>query len=499
MNIAEAKEQIKNSIRIYLKKNQFGDYRIPLVHQRPVFLLGPPGIGKTAIMEQIAQELNIALVAYSMTHHTRQSALGLPFIEHKTYAGQEMVISEYTMSEIIASIYETMERSGLQEGILFLDEINCVSETLSPTMLQFLQYKIFGRHRVPDGWIIVTAGNPPEYNKSVREFDIATMDRLRILEVQADYKVWRQYASSKGIHGAILSYLDLKKRDFYGVEASVQGKVYVTARGWEDLSEAMYLYEEERIPVDEAVISQYLHNEKVVSQFAAYYSLYNKYKKDYQILSILEGQAGAEIKEQARQARFDERTALLGLLLEVLQGRIRQNLQEEDFLRVLQGILKEVKAQLSTGKVLGQILDEELERQIEQRQALETANALSMEQKLQFRHIEAFLAVRPADFAEFKTAFAARVAELKADTGKIQAQLHNLFAFMEEVFGAGQEMLLLVTELTVNYYSVKFISSKGSEDYYHYNQELLFQERNQDIGRRMERLAADGALLFEPD
>ncbi|MCQ2560117.1 MAG: AAA family ATPase, partial [Clostridia bacterium] len=120
MNIAEAKEQIKNSIQIYLKKNQFGDYRIPLVHQRPVFLLGSPGIGKTAIMEQIAQELNIALVVYSMTHHTRQSALGLPFIEHKTYAGQEMVISEYTMSEIIASIYETMERSGLKEGILFL-------------------------------------------------------------------------------------------------------------------------------------------------------------------------------------------------------------------------------------------------------------------------------------------------------------------------------------------------------------------------------------------
>ncbi|MCQ2559847.1 MAG: ATPase, partial [Clostridia bacterium] len=375
----------------------------------------------------------------------------------------------------------------------------CVSETLSPTMLQFLQYKIFGRHRVPEGWIIVTAGNPPEYNKSVREFDIATMDRLRILEVQADYKVWRQYASSKGIHGAILSYLDLKKRDFYGVEASVQGKVYVTARGWEDLSEAMYLYEEEQIPVDEAVISQYLHNEKIVSQFAAYYNLYNKYKKDYQILSILEGQAGSEIKEQARQARFDERTALLGLLLEVLQRQIRQNLQEEDFLRALQGILKEVKAQLSTGKVLGQILDEELERQIEQRQALETANALSMEQRLQIRQIEAFLHTRPADFAELKAAFGDRVAELKADTSKIQAQLHNLFAFLEEVFGAGQEMLLLVTELTVNYYSVKFISSKGSEDYYRYNKELLFQERNQDIGQRMERLAASGVLPLDLD
>ena len=49
------------------------------------------------------------------------------------------------MSEIIASVYEVMEESGIREGILFLDEINCVSETLAPSMLQFLQYKVFGR------------------------------------------------------------------------------------------------------------------------------------------------------------------------------------------------------------------------------------------------------------------------------------------------------------------------------------------------------------------
>ena len=64
--------------------------------------------------------------------------------------------------------------------------INCVSETLAPSMLQFLQYKVFGRHQVPEGWVIVTAGNPPEYNKSVREFDVVTLDRLKILEVYSD-------------------------------------------------------------------------------------------------------------------------------------------------------------------------------------------------------------------------------------------------------------------------------------------------------------------------
>lgn len=95
MNIQEAKEQIEKAVKIYLMKDSFGNYRIPLERQRPVFLLGAPGIGKTAIMEQIARELDLALVSYSMTHHTRQSALGLPFIRHRAYQGTEFDVSEY--------------------------------------------------------------------------------------------------------------------------------------------------------------------------------------------------------------------------------------------------------------------------------------------------------------------------------------------------------------------------------------------------------------------
>ena len=59
MNIKQAKEYIRNTVDLYLKKDGFGEYRIPVVRQRPIFLLGAPGVGKTAIMEQIAQEWSI--------------------------------------------------------------------------------------------------------------------------------------------------------------------------------------------------------------------------------------------------------------------------------------------------------------------------------------------------------------------------------------------------------------------------------------------------------
>ena len=184
MNISEAKEELIRIVRTYLAKDEEGRYLIPRERQRPVLLMGGPGIGKTAVMRQIAEEMGISLVSYTITHHTRQSAIGLPSISKKTYGGEEHLVTEYTMSEIVASVYDQIARSGISEGILFLDEINCVSETLAPTMLQFLQYKTFGNHRVPDGYVIVTAGNPPEYNRSVREFDIVTLDRVRLLEVK---------------------------------------------------------------------------------------------------------------------------------------------------------------------------------------------------------------------------------------------------------------------------------------------------------------------------
>ena len=98
MNIKRAKQEIKNTIQVYLTKNEHGEYEIPSMRQRPVLLIGPPGIGKTQIMEQVARECGIGLVSYTITHHTRQSAIGLPFISEKTYGGKNVHVTEYTMS-----------------------------------------------------------------------------------------------------------------------------------------------------------------------------------------------------------------------------------------------------------------------------------------------------------------------------------------------------------------------------------------------------------------
>ena len=190
MNIQEAKQDIVHTLRAYHSKDQTGHYHFPLVHQRPILLMDPPDIGKTAIMKQIAAEGGVGLIAYTMTHHTRQSAIRLPRIETRSYQDNDPVsVTQYTLSEIIAAIYDCMEQTGKKEGILFIDEINCASETLAPTILQFLQNKTFGNHKVPKSWMIIAAGNPPAYNRTARDFDIATLDRVRQIDISPDLSV----------------------------------------------------------------------------------------------------------------------------------------------------------------------------------------------------------------------------------------------------------------------------------------------------------------------
>lgn len=498
MNIQEAKEQIKNAMTAYFTKDEFGRYAVRPEKQRPVFLMGPPGIGKTAVMEQIAQELDVALVSYSMTHHTRQSALGLPFIAEKVFDGRTYQVSEYTMSEIIAAIYETMEESGKREGILFLDEINCVSETLAPSMLQFLQYKIFGRHRVPDGWIVVTAGNPPEYNKSVREFDIVTWDRLKRIDVEPDFDAWKAFALEKGVHPAVLTYLEIRKGDFYKVESTVSGKQFVTARGWDDLSQMLHLYEKNGLAVDEKLVSQYLQNPRIAKEFAVYYDLFNKYRSDYQVDKILAGKAPAAVKKRARAAKFDERLSLLGLLLDAAARPLRAVAETEDALRVLLESLKAVKAGLETPP--GADIQSLLEGQLADRQArmdsARRAGSLSREQERTLERVMAALrrAQRLASeakgepFAAVKADFDSAVADLRRQAEEASTRLDHLFAFCEEVFGDGQEMLILVTELTLDPCAARFISRYGCEAYFAHNQELLFYERQKEILSRLDQL-----------
>ena len=463
--------------------------------------MGPPGIGKTAIVEQVAEELGINLISYTITHHTRQSAIGLPFISKKIYGEKEYSVTEYTMSEIVASVYEQIERTGIEEGILFLDEINAVSETLSPTMLQFLQYKTFGMHHVPEGFIIVTAGNPSEFNKSVRDFDIATLDRLRKIDIEEDFQSFKSYAYQAGVHGAITSYLEIKKDRFYFVKQDIEGKRYVTARSWEDLSKLLQVYEELQYPLEKELCQEYLADPEVAEDFALYYSLYQKYREIYHVPDILEG---AEIKETRvfLEAPFDEKLSLLSLLTDALQNAFADYVKKKELLSRIFRFLKSVKEKLSEVSV-SQALEEEIKRQRKRMATLKEARMLSKkEESLRLQLIQMlgdfYSALKErnstedignredrkeneADFSFIKDCFRVKEEERQQEVEKTGKMLSNALNFLGNTFGEGQELLLFLSELTKSPYALSFLSDVGNETYSRYNQYLLLKDKQKAL------------------
>ena len=444
MDIKQAKEALRRAYLTYTARDEAGALCIPATRQRPLLLIGPPGIGKTAVLSQLAEELGAGLVAYTMTHHTRQSALGLPLIREKEYDGKRYSATEYTMSEILAAVYDRMVQTGQRTGFLFLDEINCVSETLMPAMLQLLQSKQFGTHRLPEGWVIVAAGNPPQYNQSARQFDTATMDRVRLLEVAADYPVWRDYALARGLHPAILSYLELNPEHFYRVDARAHGRAFVTARGWEDLSVLLDSYERLGFPAEDALFGEFLQHEEVSASFAAFFRLFAASRERLDVEAVLSGDIAA--MPELRALRFDERLAMAEFLLHKLGAEQARWRADAGLCRSLTSFLSALNAEpapLTAAR-------KHLEMREHAIQVRKDCGAISPEEEAAERRFAALVHSR-LDGAEDPGALRDEEAERRcaSETAEqaLRARMERAMHFVRETFGPGQELLIFLTQL----------------------------------------------------
>ena len=471
MDIKQAKQELRQTIRAYTAKTADGLWRMPLEKQRPVLLMGPPGIGKTAILSQLAQEEHVGLVSYTMTHHTRQSALGLPVIVERTAAGRQFRATEYTMSEIIASVYEQMEKTGLRTGILFLDEINCVSETLMPAILQMLQNKTFGVHALPEGWMIAAAGNPPRYNQSARSFDMAALDRVRRIELEPSLAVWQAYAAARGVHPAVLAYLRLHPEHFFVCDAQRAAGRFVTARGWEDLSALLLTYEALGFACTQAQAQEYLHVQEAAAGFAAFYELYRRFSASLPLEALLRGQtdAGAEA-EALRALPFEGRLSVVEFLLHSLRAQLRA--MEDD------AALAFSADSFSRSLPAGDGCVSRAEKQLENRRAAlrirRECGVLSAEDE---RRETAFLTRMYAAVAGRSDAEASGAVRLLAEAAGTEAAqsrartrgaLENGLHFVSAVFGGEQELWILLHGLR-DCGAVSFLQKENSAVY----QELL--------------------------
>ena len=150
------------------------------------------------------------------------------------------------------------------------------------------------------------------------------MDRVKKIEVEPDFTVWKEYALEHRLHPAVISYLNTRTGNFYKMETTVDGRKFATPRGWEDLSQLLRVYETLGKEVDREVAAQYIQHEQIAKDFANYLELYRKYQMDYQLDAVLAGTIDPILKKKAAHAPFDERLSVVSLLL----GRCRKRFWE---------------------------------------------------------------------------------------------------------------------------------------------------------------------------
>ena len=117
---------------------------------------------------------------------------------------------------------------------------------------------------------------------------MVTLDRVKKILVEPDFAVWKEYAKEQRLHPAVVSYLTARPGCFYHMETTVDGKNFVTPRGWEDLSQLLQVYERLGKKADREVTVQYLQQDRIARDFANYLALYEKYQMDRQLEEALE-------------------------------------------------------------------------------------------------------------------------------------------------------------------------------------------------------------------
>lgn len=256
-------------------------------------------------------------------------------------------------------------------------------------------------------------------------------------------------------------------------------------------------YEAEGMEAHSSLPGRYLQDEDVALDFGAYYELFRKYEDDYKVVDILDGWADAAIEKRASEARFDERVALVGLLLDAMLRRVRDAVELEEALRLVRKDLLDAKPQLEGDEpaVTLRAHIESVAKSDGVRDRLKNqicdGDVLKAER---LRILNAVLSSVEGDASTcgFKAAKSTFNGECKRQVELAKraiASLDNSFMFLDVAFGEdSQEVLIYLTKLSVNPTAARLVGEYGSAEFMRHNKGLLFEERGLELLKEIKNL-----------
>ena len=198
--------------------------------QRPLFLWGPPGIGKSELVADITAELGGAMIDLRLGQMEPTDIRGIPFY-NKELGKMDWAAPIDLPDEEFASQYPIV--------VLFLDEMNSSAPSVQAAAYQLILNRRIGKYFLPKNVVLVAAGNRESDKGVTYRMPTPLANRFIHQEMKCDFVSWQEWAVNKNIHKDVVGYLSYAKQDLYDFDAKSASRAFATPRSWSFVSELL--------------------------------------------------------------------------------------------------------------------------------------------------------------------------------------------------------------------------------------------------------------------
>lgn len=200
----------------------------------PVFLWGPPGIGKSSIVAQIAKEQEIGFIDLRLSLLDPTDLRGIPFFNAND-------------NSAVWAPASFLPDGSVEEGILFLDELNTAAPMVQASAYQLILDRKIGEYTLPKGWSIIAAGNRESDRGVVFRMASPLANRFVHLEMEVSVDDWQQWAKKAAIEPTIIAFIVYRPDALFAFDTSNDNKAFATPRTWAYVNEILLSQPEEDI------------------------------------------------------------------------------------------------------------------------------------------------------------------------------------------------------------------------------------------------------------
>ena len=209
--------------------------------KRPIFLWGPPGIGKSDIIHQIGKSINAHVIDIRLSLWEPTDIKGIPY-----YAANDNIMKWAPPAEL-----PTAEMASKHKFvILFLDEMNSAAPAVQAAAYQLILNRRVGQYTLPDNVLIVAAGNREADKGVTYRMPAPLANRFVHLEMAVDFNDWFEWAVANDRHADVIGYLQFSKKDLYDFDPKSPSRSFATPRSWSFVSELLEDDEDENTTTD---------------------------------------------------------------------------------------------------------------------------------------------------------------------------------------------------------------------------------------------------------